>query len=611
MLSEKQMYDKVYGCWLGKNIGGTLGGPIEGKTELMNHTFYVQEFNGTPMENDDLDLQLLNLHVVEQYGINITSRHIAEEWKSHVFFFMDEYALFLSNARRNVPTPISGHFNNEFTNCMGSPIRSEIWAVLAQGNPELAAYFAFQDASVDHAGGEGIYGEVFFAALESMAFYSNDLKSLTEKSLKFIPENCVTAKAVKDLLNYYESGIDWLTARQNLINSYGTTNFCYAPLNIAFTMLGLFYGKDFSDKLLKAVNCGYDTDCTAATAGSILGIMYGAENIPEKWIKPIGTSIVTCPQVNGFRIPKDIEELTARSIKMQKILSVCYENCIDKSVFNIEQDINTAVFGVPMDCICERDLKVSLSYEDNSPAIDRSGTKKLYIKIQNKMPINYSGEVKVRSLSGLKTGKSAKFVIKPEETFEYETFAETNGKFEPYYELQIVISRYISDILWCEYSIPFSLIPTYNFKISKSGDSEQKRIACPTHRIDFENHLGKAETGTVFKAETEMFLETERNLRFMVHTPFPVKFTLDGKTYINLTENDKSYPYLPAYHRPCPDAMRIVKAGKHKIEIEITKTDLAADFDVAFQVVDLQDIFISEKQKPFLNDDMLTQYNAD
>ncbi len=41
------------------------------------------------------------------------------------------------------------------------------------------------------------------------------------------------------------------------------------------------------------VNCGEDTDCTGATAGSIFGIMHGAKAIPQKWIDPIGRGIKT------------------------------------------------------------------------------------------------------------------------------------------------------------------------------------------------------------------------------------------------------------------------------------------------------------------------------
>lgn len=38
----------------------------------------------------------------------------------------------------------------------------------------------------------------------------------------------------------------------------------------------------------RAINCGDDTDCTAATVGSILGIINGKSNIPSDWQEYIG-----------------------------------------------------------------------------------------------------------------------------------------------------------------------------------------------------------------------------------------------------------------------------------------------------------------------------------
>ena len=32
--NKAELRDKIYACWQGKNIGGTLGTPYEGKTEL-------------------------------------------------------------------------------------------------------------------------------------------------------------------------------------------------------------------------------------------------------------------------------------------------------------------------------------------------------------------------------------------------------------------------------------------------------------------------------------------------------------------------------------------------------------------------------------------------
>ena len=237
ILSKETILDKIRGGWCGKNIGGTLGGPLEGVMELLDINFYMQEFSG-PIPNDDLDLQLVNLHCLEQYGARITSSHIGREWVSHVFFPFDEYGHALTNMRRGIEPPLAGCYNNLFTDCMGSPIRSEIWAMVAAGNPELAAYYALQDANVDHAGGEGVYGEIFFAVLECLAFEESDRHVLIEKALSYIPAGCETAKAVRDVVSHHHQGLGWKESRQKIIDRYATPNFTYAPPNIAFTILG-------------------------------------------------------------------------------------------------------------------------------------------------------------------------------------------------------------------------------------------------------------------------------------------------------------------------------------------------------------------------------------
>src|SRR5690606_20708292 len=127
---------------------------------LLDLTYYPELPDG-PLENDDLDLQLVWLHALEQYGPKLNAWHLGKEWIDHVFFPSDEYGYALTNLRRGLVPPVAGWFGNPFTNCMGSPIRSEIWAMVAPGAPHVAAHFAYQDAIVDHAGGEGVYGEVF------------------------------------------------------------------------------------------------------------------------------------------------------------------------------------------------------------------------------------------------------------------------------------------------------------------------------------------------------------------------------------------------------------------------------------------------------------------
>lgn len=41
--NKAELRDKIYACWLGKNIGGTLGTPFEGKREVLDVTGFNSE----------------------------------------------------------------------------------------------------------------------------------------------------------------------------------------------------------------------------------------------------------------------------------------------------------------------------------------------------------------------------------------------------------------------------------------------------------------------------------------------------------------------------------------------------------------------------------------
>ena len=80
--------------------------------------------------------------------------------------------------------------DNTYKNSNGCWIRSELWACLAPGHPEIATRYAFEDAIVDHAN-EGMYGEIFTAALQSAAFAESDREKLIDIGLSYIPEDCL------------------------------------------------------------------------------------------------------------------------------------------------------------------------------------------------------------------------------------------------------------------------------------------------------------------------------------------------------------------------------------------------------------------------------------
>jgi hypothetical protein len=102
----------------------------------------------------------------------------------------------------------------------------------------------------------------------------------------------------------------------------------YSPVNLGFQTIGWLYGGDFGDALCKAVNCGYDTDCTGATLGAILGIIGGKESLPEKWTAPLSDRLATNMENGGItnlRIPENLDALTRQTIAMGKKLLALHE----------------------------------------------------------------------------------------------------------------------------------------------------------------------------------------------------------------------------------------------------------------------------------------------
>lgn len=321
-INRREYRDKVLGCWTGKNIGGTLGAPMEGRREMFDITFYTQNLRGNPVPNDDLDLQLAWLRAVETYGVyDVDEKILGEYWLAHVTGPWNEYGTARFNMINGLLPPLSGFCNNEqWKNSNGAWIRSEIWACLFPGEPDEAAPFAWYDACVDHAD-DGIYAEIFTVSLESAAFIESDLRKVIHSALVRIPENCRVARSVKLALAEFDAGHDWKTARNKVVEESADLGWFQAPSNVAFTVIGLLYGNgDFGKSICTAVNCGDDTDCTGATCGAILGIMKGRSGIPLEWIEPIGENIKTIA-VNpfGMFLPSTLDELTDRIIacKMQ------------------------------------------------------------------------------------------------------------------------------------------------------------------------------------------------------------------------------------------------------------------------------------------------------
>ncbi len=357
-LGFKEYKNKVKGCFLGKNIGGTMGAPFEGKRGLIDLEYYTHDLSKGVLPNDDLDLQLIWLAAAQRFGKNVNADILAEYWLGYIVADWSEYGVAKSNMKSGLPVGLSNRYNNAHKDSCGCFIRSEIWACLAPGRPEIAVKYAYEDGVIDHAD-EGLWGEIFCAALESAAFCEKDIRKLIDIALSYIPEDSALALGVNTAVECFDKGLTWKEAYKKIMQTVpggfglylgqfvgkpdpeiprGPLGFD-APSNVAIAIMSVLYSEgDFSKAMCISTGCCEDADCTAGTAGAILGIIYGPECIDEKWLVPIGDEIKTVSVdrtkklPEGDALPLTVTELTKRIAKLMPTFMQEYYEPEDGSV---------------------------------------------------------------------------------------------------------------------------------------------------------------------------------------------------------------------------------------------------------------------------------------
>lgn len=396
--------DRVYGCWLGKCVAGTVGAPYEGMKELLNFEFDPAMIE-TTLPNDDLDLQILWLAVLEKKGIDFTPNDLAEAFFTRCPYAPGEYAIFKKNYARGIRPPTSGGFNNQYyIEGMGCPIRSEIWACIAPGNPKLAAELAAKDGVLDHRG-NSVLAEQFLAGLESAAFFESDLDKLIDVGLSLIPQvsraderSPKISKLITDVRDWCKKSDDWRYVRSQILRKYGHPDCTNLFQNIGITILSLYLGEmDLIKTTMIALNCGFDTDCTCATAGAILGIIHGAKRLIEKHDL----------HDNGYDLKVDAPR------RSNSIFDLAEDTAAMGIYFAEQINKETKITDAPVVPVIRNEhhqpVDIQVLYVDK-PAIGIGDSRNIYVRFINKTQTTIQGSIVIDLPIGWRIDTSSAYV---------------------------------------------------------------------------------------------------------------------------------------------------------------------------------------------------------
>ncbi len=342
--------DRVYGGWLGRAAGCLLGKPVEGWSSQMIRKYLesqgewplcdyfsmtvsdeiaaecnlkqlsprlFREHMSGMVEDDDTNYTTVGLAVLTQYGRGFTPQQMGIFWMQNIpllHLCTAERIAFL-NMVAGIEPPESASYRNVCREWIGAQIRADAFGYVNPGKPAEAADMAWRDASISHVK-NGIYGEMWVAAMIASAFVHDQPEQVILAGLNEIPAECRLSAAVRHIIELHHAGVTYDEAIADIRTRWNERighHWCHTISNAEIVCVGLLWGGlDFEKSLCYAVMPGLDTDCNGATVGSVLGVMLGAKALPDKWTNPLNDSLET--GVAGYHHLR-LSEMAAHTVK--------------------------------------------------------------------------------------------------------------------------------------------------------------------------------------------------------------------------------------------------------------------------------------------------------
>lgn len=346
-LCDAELLMRIQGGWLGRAAGCLAGKPVEGWSRLRIGQA-LKKLNAYPLDgyfpevspdegagyhgmpkhwtrgnitraprDDDTDYTILGLDLLETHGPGFTTEQVGTQWLLLLPFRMTYTAERIAywNLVNGQAPPETAVHRNPYREWIGAQIRADAFGYALPGLPEAAAELAFRDAALSHMA-NGIYGEMWVAAMLSGAFTTDDVEAVIEIGLGQIPHNCRLADAIRLTVQWCKQEPDWEKVCDKVEENYGSLHAVHTINNACLVVMGLMKAQgDLGRGVCISVMGGWDTDCNGATVGSVLGVMLGADAIAAEWTDPLNDTLESA--IFGFAT-NSISDLAQRTAAVSK-----------------------------------------------------------------------------------------------------------------------------------------------------------------------------------------------------------------------------------------------------------------------------------------------------
>ncbi len=359
-IGREELLDKITGFWVGQLVGNYMGFPFENvyveepipfvveryytfrddpaiRMNRNDHRSYLPilatMFEGA-YSDDDTDIEFVTLHAVEKYGLDLNYAEITEMWKKHI-----NRKIWVANRtardlmRNGMVAPDTGSRQNNPNWFQIDPqLVNEIWSAFYPGMTKQAAARAQWGARITNDDW-GTHATVAYAVVYSGAFFEKDVSKLVALATDIVPTEGPFAEGLRDVTRWHKRYPNWRDTRRKIHEKYYryTKGSYKAPVSVVASLhnglcgiMAMLYGQgDFTKTVGIAVSAGYDCDNQASTCGGLIGVLGGAECIPDsltkeclfgkrKWDKPFNDRYINFSR-DDLPFDNRISDLAART----------------------------------------------------------------------------------------------------------------------------------------------------------------------------------------------------------------------------------------------------------------------------------------------------------
>jgi hypothetical protein len=324
--------DKLHGMWLGQLMGNYAGRPREGYIQRggLNYTVDWNAATGgqTWDGDDDTCFELLYADVLNSSS-DPNPAQIGQEWLDHLypnsFYIANRQARQLMNQGFTPPQTGSSQYNMHWY-AIDSQITTESLGAMSPGMRQRAAELTGRFASASNSG-YPVHAAQFYAAMYAASAFEPNVEQLISKGLEVVPATSRTYQVIDDVVRWYQQDklddvLDWRATQTKVYDKYyGSAcmgrayNWVESTVNAGMTTLALLYGQgDYKNTVEIGVCAGFDSDCNPATAGGLVGMIYGYSGLPadltaacasdyqaDAWLRNMPLNRTVSQIVNGLQ----------------------------------------------------------------------------------------------------------------------------------------------------------------------------------------------------------------------------------------------------------------------------------------------------------------------